>query len=318
MSAGPGRAAPGGLDLTAHRIRSLVSVAAEHRTGVPVEQLPDLLPTDAPTSPLEVSQWIGANVADVVVRQGRAIHLSVPQPIPALDDRRRRGAQYRVEAERIARAHMAAVRSMVRTLCVTGSAAYGEPEADDDVDLLVVARRDSLWLVLTWTYLALRRHPPVGADGERLTVCLNFALEESAAEAEFRSPQGFLFAREALMAQPIVGEPYFRSLIGTAGWMRAEVPRLYARSQADGFPAVERHPAPGLPVRLLNALLFPVIATYLQLQGILRNRAYRRAGQPDRQFRTLTRYRRLAFASWRFDRLKARYDPARVVRGRPE
>jgi hypothetical protein len=133
-------------------------------------------------------------------------------------------------------------------------------------------------------------------------------MDDGTSERKFVHSRGLLFAREALTSRPVVGEEYYRSLVGSAGWMRSELPRLYARW--DPVPA-EVVPAPAptpWAIGLLNRVLFPLVSTYLQLQGLVRNHRLRVTGHPERAFRTLPRYRSMMFATERFERLRRAHE----------
>ena len=88
--------------------------------------------------------------------------------------------------------------------------------------------------------------------------------------------------------------------------MHARVPGLYAERARPPWDLPDR-PAP-LGVRLVNAALFPPLAAYLQLAGLVRNHRLRRQGEPEAAFRTVTHRDRIAFVSYRFERLRAVYD----------
>jgi hypothetical protein len=307
MSVERPRAIAGADDLSGRRISSVIRIAGEHRTGLSVEALWDLLPSAGPPTPADVSRWISEHPSNGSLREGRAFDPALSTPAARLEDRIARGRRYLAHARALSEGALAGVRPLLRTLSVTGSTAYGEPEPGDDLDFLAVTRDGSLWLVLAFTYLRLRVGARLAGRADDGTPCFNFVIEDREARREFARENGLLFARESLMAQPIEGTAHYRALVGSAPWMAAELPRLYARWSAEGFPSLdEGAPAPW-PVRLANLLVYPWLAAYLQLQGLYRNRRFRRAGRPERSFRTVTRLRRMCFASARFDRLRAEY-----------
>ncbi|HEV8050288.1 MAG TPA: hypothetical protein VGP88_06810, partial [Thermoplasmata archaeon] len=138
-------------------------------------------------------------------------------------------------------------------------------------------------------------------------------LDDRAARAEFRHPRGFLFAREALTARPVAGESYYRGLVHAASWLAEEVPRLYERWRSAGLPELPPERSAPVPVRLLNAALFPVMAWYLTLAALARNRRLIRTGRPAKQFRVVARLDRLAYETRQFDELRTLYTPATAV-----
>jgi len=292
----------------ADRVDSVLRVARSFGSGVPVADLSDLLPADAPRTEPDVAAWLSENPTLARVVNGRAY---APEPAPVvgdLEERHRRAEAYEGEARDLVDRSLAPTLPLLRYLGITGSTAYGEPARGDDLDFLVVTRRGSVWVFLTYTYLALRmRNRRTG--GEVPEACFNFVLDEPTALREYAHPKGLLFAREALMTRPLHGAEYYRGLLGSSTWLRSELPRLFGRWEQGGLPAPPR-PAPApLLVRVLDALLFPWVAAYLHAQGLRRNHALRANGEGDRSFRTVTSLGRLAFATARFDRLRALYAP---------
>jgi hypothetical protein len=294
---------PGAPDLTAARVSAVLEAAAQFETGVKLDALADLLIAESLRSPEDLSQWLGAFPDLARVHRGTAFHPTVNRAEDQLELRRMRGGLYTAAARAMVARWLRPVLSVVRTVAVTGSTAYGEPDEDDDCDFMVVVRDGALWAFLVFTFLRLRlwaeRRKRPGAP----TWCFNYVVDESTVHREFARPQGFLFAREALMAKPIFGEAYYRSLIGKADWLREETPRLYARWEADGFPPTPASRPVAWPVRLGNALVFPWASAYLQLKGLWRDRTVRSSGAPEGRFRTVTRFGRMALETVRFDRL---------------
>ncbi len=304
-----------GTEATARRVESILGIAGAHRTGVPVDSLTELLPEDGPRSPTDLVEWIGAHPSIGTVVGARAFLPSFRPPYSDLDDRRARGERYWNRAVELPAGRLRMVRPLLRTLAVTGSTAYGEPEAGDDLDFLAVTRPDSVWVFLTYTYLRLRLWGLGPTSDDEPGPCFNYVVDEATAKHQFAESRGLLFAREALTSRPIVGEEYYRDLVRSAPWMRDELPRLYARWQAVPVGAPPSHVATPWPVRVLNWALFPLVATYLQMRGLLRNRRLRASGQGDRAFRTVAHYRYLMFATERFERLRRAHEAGSVMGG---
>lgn len=197
--------------------------------------------------------------------------------------------------------------SLPWTRCVglTGSVAFGEPKEHDDLDFFVVTRRGAVWVFLALTYLSVRFRSRPRLQGEPLVACFNFVIDEISARAEFARPQGFQFAREALNMKMLAGESYYRELLRSAVWMATEVPQLYAEK----FPS-ESEPSRGstpILVRVVNVCIFPLLATYLQFVGLVRNaRAHKRGSDKD-SFQSRTTLRRLVFTSKKWERLGGYY-----------
>ena len=177
--------------------------------------------------------------------------------------------------------------------------------------------RGAVWPVLLAAYIAARKR---GRPAERdpSEWCFNLVLDERVARREFSTPRGFLFAREALTASVLSGQEYYRTLLGSASWLREEIPRLHALRAGDGAPPPpQERPAP-LLVRMLNAALFPWLSAYLHMVALVRNHRLRENGQPDRAFRISAHPGRLSYETARFDRLADRYRPADAMHRRAE
>jgi hypothetical protein len=311
MPAGPMAECDAGITL--RRVESVLRVADEHGTGVPLDELSALLTSEAPATPATLTDFLGVHAPASTVVGGRAFRGEPRNDGESLEDRRARGEAYLASASYLMHTFLGPTRRLVRCAAVTGSTAYGEPERGDDCDLLVVTRRGSLWPFLAFTYLRLRLDARALPRDAPPVWCFNYVLDEREARAEFAAPRGFLFAREALTARIIEGAEYYRGLVGSAPWLGAEAPRLYARWRAEGFPDPAHEAAAPLPVRVLNLLLFPLLGAYLQVVSLIRNRRLRRRGRGDEAFRTVTRPGRLAFETEKFGRLTELFAPASRV-----
>ncbi len=297
------------------RITTVVGVASQFGTGVELPDLVRLLPQDAPATVPEVREWLTVRPHLARVEGGSAF---APEAVTISEsERRARGHRYLSSARALFRGPLRPAKEWSRCACVTGSTAYGTPEEGDDLDLFVVTRTGGLWWFLAYSYLVLRiqgwaRRGPVVP-----TPCFNFIVDDREAVEEFSRPRGFLFAREALTAQPVHGDGYYRGLLAAGSWIREEIPRLYAEKDPEGSGGVTPPAASPPLVRLLSLLVFPWLAAYLQVVGLRRNAAYRRGSLASQQFRTETGWRRLAFASQRFERLRERYGGSAVPRTTP-
>lgn len=292
------------------RIDGVLAVARELGVSVPLREMAGLLPPDVASDPEGVMRWLAAHPG-----AGRLVgDRVVPARATVADDweeRRARGRRFLAEAERLVEGPLAPVQSLLRCVAVTGSVAYGEPAAGDDLDFFLVTREGAVWPVLLWSFWAARRRRAPGGDSAAHW-CFNSVLEEPEAWRTFGRAQGFLFAREALTARPVWGDEYYRSLVGASSWMRAEIPLLYRTWAAGGLPPPPPF-APASPaVRAVNFLIWPWLAAYLAGKALLHNHRLRRRGEPDRGFRVIAEPRRMEVRTARFEglrRLYARGDP---------
>ncbi len=287
------------------RVAVLLDVAAELGTGVRVEELAGLLPKDASDLSPHFREWLTArpDLAEVVDEwaflPGRELR---PDPGAAA-----RAADYEAAARSGCDERLGGSSPWLRCVAITGSTAYGAPRAGDDLDLFLITRPGLLWLVMARIYAGqwIARSAGKLRPGPRW--CVNFVRDECSATEEFGRPGDLLFAREALTARVLWGEEYYRRLLDRAGWMRAEVPGLYARRRDGARETAAEPAAPPRLLRLLNLLAFVAVAPYLQAVGLRRNDRLRRAGRGEALFRTETTRRRLSISSVRFEAIRRRY-----------
>jgi hypothetical protein len=298
-----------------HRVMSAVEAAGRFDSTVDLASLVELLPTYGPATPEDLVRWLNARPRVGRVRDGRVGPSDRPELEPD-ESRHLRARAYCDLAGRLFATDLRATRSWLKFAGVTGSTAYGESREGDDCDLMAIVRAGSVWVFLAYVFLRLRFRSARPGTGLEPVWCFNYTLDEPAAIREFARPQGFLFAREALVTRPLEGEAYYRALLSRAPWLEQEAPRLFARWGRNPAPEPLPPERGAVAIRVLNALLFPAIATYLQLKGLIVNYALRRSDRSELTFRTITRPDRMALVSEKFERLDRLYAPATTVRRR--
>jgi hypothetical protein len=288
------------------RIRVLLNVAGQFDTGVPMSQLSSLLPESGLGPHNDLGDYLARRPDLAHVVRDRAY----PTARPPSEDlaRASRGRAYRRSAEELLHGPLNWLRPTLRSIGVTGSTAYGEPDEDDDVDFFVVTRSGALSWFLAATYVSLRLRSLRTGRSVQPPPCFNYVTDERRAPEVFARGQGLLFAREALSAQILEGDDYYRGLLRGAPWMASELPHLYRIRSADAGDTAPR-PAP-MPIRILSAIAYLPLAAHLQLSGLRRNARLRRRGRSSEAFRTDTTPYRFAFLSQRFDELHVRYEDA--------
>jgi hypothetical protein len=294
--------------LVERRVETALEVARRHRTGVALDDLSAILPDSGPGSAFEWGDWFDAHPRAGSVVLDRAVPPGGSPWLASTLERRARGERYWAETARLLEGPLRHGLPLLRYLGVTGSTAYGEPESGDDCDFMAVVRTGGVWTFLAFAFLTLRlARPRMKADGPAAW-CFNWVLDETSALREYARPRGFLFAREALMSRPVRGEEYYRNLLRSAPWLEMEAPRLFARWGSPSGPAESPTPRPvSRGLRVLNAVLFPWIATYLQLVGLYRNHRFAAVGERERGFRTITRLSRYALVTEKYERLERMY-----------
>ncbi len=288
-------------DRTEGRIASLLAVARVLRTGIPMEEFLSLLPSDGPRSDADLRSWLAEHPGSATVTGGY-VFSSGTKPDAAIVERRERESERRIrETERWFNHELRAFHGLLCFAAVTGSAAFGSANPEDDIDLFIVTRKGALWTFLLAVYILGRLRNPKG-----IPLCLNYVLDEASAPEEFHSHQHPVFAREALAMKPVFGRDFGSHLLAQAVWIQEYFPRAH-------LPAVAQSPQEnrggGLLPTLAGACIFPFLATYLQLMGLYRNHRYARRGVEEGVFRTEWGWRKLSYKSRKYDRLLSLYDP---------
>jgi len=133
----------------------------------------------------------------------------------------------------------------IRTIAVTGSVAYRSAEKWDDIDLFVVTARNRLWLsvlialvlVRIWKLLRLR-------PSHLLSFCLSYVHDEQGfAEDSLRNKANPLFARELLVAEPVVGRNQYKQLLERNDWVGKFYSNSYGSKMAYLRQSLERQDA---------------------------------------------------------------------------
>ena len=298
--------------MTLRRAEAILGIAHEFESGVVPGDLLDLLPDGALRDLSKVRLLLERSGTPVSWAGGRLFAGVNPPTILQQDHRSRQAQENWDSVQREVPRVLEGVLPVLRSLSVTGSLAFGESSEKDDVDFFAISRRGGVWLFLFLTYVAARirrtRSGPVW--------CFNTVLEEEVAVGELSKPLGFVMAREILMARCLWGNDYYVHLLQRADWIRREIPRLY-EARLGSTPPPSASPvdpaAMPWPLRALNAAIFPLLATYLQLVGLLRNWRFRREGRASELFRTHTRYREMRFTSSKFEQILQRGEGASVI-----
>jgi hypothetical protein len=288
-----------------HRVRTLLEVARVHRVPLAFDHLLAMLPAGEEWSEADLQRCLDTHPSWGSVVDGY-VHATNPASTHDLTSRRRRSAALVQEAVRAVNRDLGVAVELTRCIGISGSVAFGLAEPEDDLDFFVVVRDGGAWLFLL---LALLRSRRLHRDGTAAAPwCFNYVVEEGAVESDFTPPQGLLVAREALSVRVLRGEGYYRSVLLRSPWMGAELPKMYAERTAELTP--DRAPRPlGWATRIVNALAYPVLATYLQVVGLVGNRRLRRFA-PSTCFATETGFRRFQLRTAQFDRLRRIYRAA--------
>jgi hypothetical protein len=169
----------------------------------------------------------------------------------------------------------------LKFIAVSGSVAYNSANKSDDIDLILVARKNRLWLSILKTLLLARAfRTKARIKGEKIELCLSYAQEKIEFEEKLRRHKTFLFAREFLSIQVLTGLNYYRALLEKTNWIRHMFPRLHAskmlelKQKQDQMLCVERKSVASF-YDALNLLIYAGLRYYLLFKAFLLNIRYR-------------------------------------------
>lgn len=114
----------------------------------------------------------------------------------------------------------------VRFVGVTGSLAMSSAVPEDDIDFLIVAAKNRLWVTRALVLSALLawgvKRPDDGRAEYPNLICANIFLSET----DLHIPDENLFiAHEICQMLPLLGEPAYRSFLDANSWVKAYLPQ---------------------------------------------------------------------------------------------
>lgn len=157
----------------------------------------------------------------------------------------------------------------LKMIGLTGALAMNNAKEDDDIDFLIIAAQDTLWLVRLVIFLAclvlgIKRRRP-GDRGARDKICLNLFLDESDLKIETES---LFLAHEVCQLKPLINkDKTYERFIKENEWVKKYLPnavgvnngamkqwgrRSFAASRLQGF------------VFIINRIAFVIQRQYMQ------------------------------------------------------
>jgi len=118
----------------------------------------------------------------------------------------------------------------VRFIGITGSLAMESAVPEDDIDFLVIAAHDRLWLTRALVLAALMswgvKRPDDGGTEYPNLICANIFLSES----DLSIPDENLFiAHEICQMLPLLGESTYRAFLSANAWVKGYLPQWQPR-----------------------------------------------------------------------------------------
>lgn len=196
---------------------------------------------------------------------------------------------------------------LARLFSVSGSSSYGSVPAWGDLDFFCIARRDTLWLLITRLLILVRVFRAIYPYTPSL--CLSCMMDESYAKRVFSTIRDPLFARDALNVSVIRGQNFYDKLLRETAWLSDYYPKLYqqrisANDLHNGLETSEpTHPL----LKVANQFLYLLVGSYLRLKAYLANRNLTRDGRDSLLFAAKIGSDHCIYESVRYSRLKRLY-----------
>jgi len=285
----------------------VLRVAQMHGSTVALSDLMQLVPhgmtTDQVSNAFEVSPDLSERYT---LKDGFVVSRSGPHP--PLDEYARRHEHSTINV-RTARWFTARLgKGEAQMIAVSGSTSYKAASWKDDVDLFCITRAEKMWLFLAKALLLARVSQISGRS--KVPTCLSCVMDDRHARSLFSADRGALFARDALIAQVILGDGEYESLLATAPWMGKYFPKLYEARRSSRSPLATRAP-PSTWDRFVNLFLFATLGSYIATKTGLHNRFLARRGKEQAIFHTRAGTDHLIYESARYVQLRNIYGSLR-------
>ena len=292
------------------KIIALASIASSHESAITSAEVLQLLPIGTFHSAEDLESFVGNDPilrTDLVIEGGELGWRTAAQP-----NRRRQQdilTEQRVRIAQVFGRRLARWCPWLRLVAISGSMAFGGTNPNNDIDFFVVTGPNRAWITLLIAMLGARFGHRVHPNWP--VFCFNRVIEENECRDAFRTPQDPLFAREALSLRVLEGPLFHQELLCSASWMKEVFPELYrtALSTADGAATkVERRE--GRLWSVANVGARAILAPYLTIVGLVRNKRLLRDGNSTARFRTVIEHGFFAYESEKYERLRATYKEA--------
>jgi hypothetical protein len=192
-----------------------------------------------------------------------------------------------------------------RIIAVSGSTSYGSASRSRDIDLFCIAPAGRMWVSLVQGLLLARVFGLLNRKVPQ--ICFSCIMDEGYAEAAFTTPQGPLFARDALEARVQRGRISYRSLLRQSGWMASFYPAAYSAITGRAGEEMDVRRKPSRIAIVQNMFLSFTVGTFIKMKSSLLNRKLLSSGQEDSLFAVRCAHDHLFHESNRYLALRRKY-----------
>lgn len=170
---------------------------------------------DYPLSSAELIKWVAGKKVDIAI-DGTTLfvykkgffYLAGREGLVLRRTMRKRASKKKLQLAKAASRLLSKIPT-VKAVCVTGALAMGNADEDSDIDLMIIAKKDTLWITRLISLFALKMFGfdvrRFGQKDEKDKLCLNIWLDETslAWEEERRSTYT---AHEISQIKPLVNK----------------------------------------------------------------------------------------------------------------
>ncbi len=285
-------------------VRVAVAAARMHESSVSLSELAQLMPENTETDDLvSAFESLPGLREKYRLKEGYVFRKNESHEDSSDESERHSRAVANIKLARAISSRLGREHAVV--MAVSGSVSYRSVSVHDDIDLFCVTPRGRMWIFLAKA-LMLSRASHILKKSSRL-VNISCVMDEEYAETLFRTDQGPLFARDALMAEVVHGYQAYDRLLESASWMGYYFPKLYGLRRGPGrFGLYGQETKPGR-LRIANLFLFHAIGSYIRLKARFHNRLLKEGGKTSSLFIPSIGLSHLIYESKRYLGLKALY-----------
>lgn len=284
-------------------------VARMHGSRIALTDLLQLLPSQTSSDDVTKALRTSPRLAKEFVLQDGFVLPRVEHGRPAAPEDLERSTAANIRLARWLASRLAGDDLVL--FAVSGSTSYGAASSRDDVDLFCVVRPGSMWAFMARALLLTRASRFSGRD--RSPICLSCVMDSDYADSLFRTDQGALFARDALVTEVISGQDEYHSLLRSAPWMKKYFPRLYSLRSGESAPLPHGGPQASALHGFVNRLLYVTLGSYISAKARFHNFSLIKKGKRQAWFRARVGPDHLIYESAKYTTLKQMYDEIRPL-----
>lgn len=213
---------------------------------------------------------------------------------------------------------------MCKVISISGSTSYRSVSRDDDLDIFLIAKAGTMWILLTKSLLLARFFRLSFKDCP--SICFSYVVDEHFASLEFARTRTALFARDALSAIVLNGSSFYESLLSRNPWMSNYFPKLYKARLANAKDRNDKDMQASSTItptksastlslfeRMANLFLSQIVGRYILMKSNMLNRKFAERKSRDRIFQVRLGIDHCIFESASYVHLRHMYSGIEVL-----